>query len=232
MLPCRTVSKVVVIEGLIGVGKTTLCRILQRDWNARLVLEPAEDNPFLARFYADPAHFAFPAQMFYLASRFAQQRTLRQGDLFSPYVVSDYLFAKDRLFAEMTLSGAELALYEKFAGLLDEAPVHPDLVVFLDAETDTILRRIRRRSIEAEQVIPATYLDDLRARYYRLWDRYPHAPVHVVRTDEVDYVDNPEHREHMKALIRGWLDGCPLPGAPEPYRGSSGPALFPASVHA
>jgi deoxyadenosine/deoxycytidine kinase len=222
------VSRVVVIEGLIGVGKTTLCRILEREWSARLVLEPAEDNPFLARFYADPTHFAFPAQMFYLATRYSQQRALRQGDLFAPTVVCDYLYAKDRVFAEMTLSGAELALYERFAGLLDETPVHPDLVVFLDASTDVILARINRRSIDAEQTIPASYLDDLRERYYRLWDRYPHAPVHVVRTDDLDYIDDPGDRAHILAMIRGWLDGAPLDGAPPAYRpAEAGPTLFP-----
>lgn len=216
-----------VIEGLIGVGKTTLCRILQKEWGARLVLEPADDNPFLAQFYADPVHFAFPAQMFYLASRYAQQRSLRQGDLFSPVVVSDYLFAKDRLFAEATLHGPEMALYDKFAGLLDEMPVHPDFVVFLDAKTDTILSRISRRSIAAEQVIPATYLDDLRERYYRLWDRYRHAPVYVVRTDDVDYVDDPEGRAWMLDLLAGWVEGTPRAHAPGPYHPVEPLPLFP-----
>lgn len=219
-------SRVVVIEGLIGVGKTTLCRLLQHEWKARLVLEPADDNPFLAQFYADPVHFAFPAQMFYLATRFAQQRVVRQGDLFAPIVVSDYLFAKDRIFAEKTLAGHELALYERIAGLLDEQPVHPDFVVFLDARTDTILRRIGRRSIDAEQAIPATYLDDLRERYYALWDRYPHAPVYVVHTDELDYVDDPDGQARMVAMVRGWVDGLPVPGAPERYGTKGQPRLF------
>lgn len=221
--------RVVVIEGLIGVGKTTLCRILEREWGARLVLEPADDNPFLAQFYADPVHFAFPAQMFYLATRYAQQRALRQGDLFAPVVVSDYLFAKDRLFAETTLQGPELALYDRFATLLDETPVHPDFVVFLDADTDVILRRIARRAISAEQVIPAAYLDDLRERYYRLWARYTHAPVYVVRTDHVDYVGDPDARSRMLAMIRGWMEDAPVPGAPGPYLPSPGPRLFPAT---
>ena len=219
-------SRVVVIEGLIGVGKTTLCRLLQQEWKARLVLEPADDNPFLAQFYADPVHFAFPAQMFYLATRFAQQRAMRQGDLFSSVVVSDYLFAKDRIFAEKTLAGHELALYDRFAGLLDEQPVHPDFVVFLDARTDTILRRIGRRQIAAEQGIPASYLDDLRARYYALWDRYPHAPVYVVHTDDFDYGDDPQAQARMVALLRGWVDGAPVPGAPEPYGTEGQPRLF------
>ena len=129
-------SRLVVIEGLIGVGKTTLCRILEREWGARLVLEPAEDNPFLAQFYGDPARFALPAQLFYLASRYQQQQDIRQADLFAPFTVSDYLYAKDRLFAEMTLEGHELALYDTFARLLPDPPPKPDLVVFLDADTD------------------------------------------------------------------------------------------------
>ena len=222
-------SHVVVIEGLIGVGKTTLCRLLERDWGARLVLEPADDNPFLAQFYADPVRFAFPAQMFYLATRFAQQRTMRQPDLFAPLVVSDYLFEKDRLFAEATLAGHEMALYDRFAGLLSESPVHPDFVVFLDSRTDVILRRIARRNISAEQVIPASYLDELRERYYHLWDRYPHAPVYVVHTDDLDYVGVPEDRERMFDLIRGWMDGTPLRGAPGPYRKQRQVGLFGAT---
>lgn len=221
-------SRVVVIEGLIGVGKTTLCRILEREWGARLVLEPADDNPFLASFYADPVRFAFPAQMFYLANRYAQQQTMRQGDLFAPVVVSDYLFAKDRLFAEKTLEGAEMALYDRFAKLLEDTPVHPDFVVFLDAATDTILERISRRNISAEQVIPADYLDDLRTRYYRLWDRYPHAPVYVVRTDDLDYVNNPDDRARMLALLRGWIDGAPIEGAPVVYPAPPPAPLFRA----
>lgn len=220
-------SKAIVVEGLIGVGKTTLCRLLEKEWGARLVLEPADDNPFLARFYADPEHFAFPAQMFYLATRYAQQRSIRQGDLFSPLVVSDYLFQKDQLFARKTLTGPELALYEKFAALLDERPVNPDFVVFLDAETDVILGRINKRAISAEQVIPASYLDDLRERYYELWARYTHAPVYVVRTDTLDVVGDPVGRAHLLAMIRGWLDGAPHPDAPARYGAEPPPSLFP-----
>lgn len=218
-------SRLVVIEGLIGVGKTTLCRILQREWGARLVLEPADDNPFLARFYEDPARFALPAQMFYLATRYAQQQELRQGDLFTPLTIADYLFEKDRLFAEMTLEGDELALYRRFAELLPEPPPRPDFVLFLDADTEVIRTRIQQRGIPAEQVIPAAYLDDLRARYMALWERYTLAPVYVLRTDRLDYVSNPQHRNAIMAMIRGWLDGHPSPGAPRPV-GAAQPTLF------
>ena len=212
----------IVIEGLIGVGKTTLCRILEREWGARLVLEPAEDNPFLAEFYADPQRFAFPAQMFYLPNRYAQQLQARQTSLFHPLTVCDYLMAKDGIFAEMTLAGHELTLYQRFAGLLDEEPLRPDFVVFLDSETEVIRSRIARRGIPAEQVIPAAYLDDLRARYHRLWDRWTLCPVHVLRTDHVDYVEQPEARAQVLEQIAGWLEGKPGPDAADPRQ----PHLF------
>lgn len=219
-------SRLVVIEGLIGVGKTTLCRILEREWGARLVLEPADDNPFLAEFYGDPTRFALPAQLFYLASRYQQQQGIRQPDLFAPFTIADYLYAKDRLFAEMTLGGHELALYNTFAGLLPEPPPRPDLVVFLDADTEVIRSRIARRGIPAEQIIPARYLDDLRQRYYQLWDSYDEAPVYVIRTDAIDYVSDPDARERVLHMIWGWLVGRPVLGAPARYRGVTQPTLF------
>lgn len=218
-------SRLVVIEGLIGVGKTTLCRILEKEWGARLVLEPADDNPFLAEFYGDPERFALPAQLFYLASRYRQQQSIRQADLFAPFTIADYLYAKDRLFAEMTLAGDELDLYNTFAHLLPDPPPKPDLVVFLDADTEVIRSRIGRRGIPAEQVIPAKYLDDLRARYYELWDTYTEAPVYVVRTDDVDYVSDPAQRDRMLKMIWGWLAGQPVTGSPARY-GAESPSLF------
>ncbi len=209
-------AKFIVVEGLIGVGKTSLCRLLEREWGARLVLEPCEDNPFLAAFYADRERYAFPAQMFYLAARYSQQLQLLQGDLFHELVVSDYLWAKDRLFAEQTLSGDELALYDRFARLLGDRTARPDFVLFLDAPTEVILERIRRRAIDAEQVIEADYLDALRERYMGLWARYEDAPVYLLDTTDIDYVDDPGDRDWMLRLIRGWLDGRPIEGAPRP----------------
>lgn len=216
----------IVIEGLIGVGKTTLCRILEREWSARLVLEPAEDNPFLAEFYADPTRFAFPAQMFYLANRYAQQLQARQTSLFHPLTVCDYLMAKDGIFAEMTLSGHELTLYRRFASLLEETPLRPDFVLFLDSETEVIRSRIAQRGIPAEQVIPAAYLDDLRQRYYSLWDRWDLCPVHVLATDDIDYATNAEARARVLEMIAGWLAGTPVPGAPVALRASAQRPLF------
>ena len=210
--------KFIVIEGLIGVGKTSLCRILQRRWKARLILEPCDDNPFLAAFYADRERYAFPAQMFYLATRFAQQMELIQTDLFTNLIVSDYLYEKDRLFAEETLNPQELALYDRFATLLGANIPDPDFIVFLDSPTHVIQERIKRRAIRAEQTIPDEYLDSLRARYYSLWDRYPNSPIYVVDTSNIQYIDNVEDRNMMLAMIEGWLEGRPVPGAPEPYQ--------------
>ena len=218
-------SRFIVIEGLIGVGKTSLCRILQDRWGAKLVLEPCEDNPFLAAFYADRDRHAFPAQMFYLATRFAQQQKLLQTDLFENMLVADYIFAKDRLFAEETLSGDELDLYYRFANLLAGGIPKPDFVVFLDAPTDVVISRIQRRAIDSEQVIEASYLDSLRERYYRLWDQYEDAPIYVVDTSEIHYVDNEDHLQYMLDMLTGWLNGQPIAGSPDPYRRTETPQL-------
>jgi deoxyguanosine kinase len=207
----RALAKFVAIEGLIGVGKTSLCRILENDRNARLVLEPCDDNPFLASFYADPDRFAFPAQMFYLASRFSQQMNLRQLDLFSDLIVSDYLWEKDRIFAEETLVGHEMDLYDRFSGLLQGAIEEPDFVIFLDSPTEVVRSRIARRSREGEDVISAKYLDSLRERYYTLWSRYTAAPIYVIDTSEIHYVDSDEDRAYMLRMLDGWLSGTPQP---------------------
>ena len=221
-------SKYIVIEGLIGVGKTSLCRILRDELSARLVLEPAEDNPFLAAFYSDQDRFAFPAQMFYLATRYAQQADLRQGGLFEDLVIADYHFEKDQLFAELTLDGHEMALYERFARLLGQNVPKPDFVVFLDSPTEVIRKRIARRAIDAEQVIEAEYLDALRDSYHKLWARYTDAPVYVLNTAELNYVDTPSDRKTVIEMIQGWLSGQPVPGAPASLQSEreAQPSLF------
>ena len=214
-------AQFVAIEGLIGVGKTSLCRILETERSARLVLEPCDDNPFLASFYADPDRFAFPAQMFYLASRFSQQMNLRQLDLFSDLIVSDYLWEKDRLFAEETLVGDEMSLYDRFSSLLQGSIEEPDFVLFLDSPTEVVRGRIARRSREGEDVIAEEYLDSLRDRYYQLWARYTAAPVYVIDTSELHYVDSEEDKDYMLRLVDGWLSGRPVAGAPTPYKAPS-----------
>lgn len=211
-------SRFIVIEGLIGVGKTSLCRLLEQKRNAELVLEPADDNPFLAHFYSDPEHFAFPAQMFYLASRSQQQNNLRQNRIFTDLLVADYIFEKDRLFAEQTLEGHEMELYDTFSGLLSQTISVPEFVLFLDAPTDVIMRRINRRGIDAEQQIEANYLNELRSRYYNLWAKYTKAPVYVLDTSSINYIDQEEDQEKILAIIDGWLSGEPHPDAPDVYK--------------
>ena len=214
-------SKFIVVEGLIGVGKTSLCRLLERARGASLILEPAEDNPFLSSFYSDPTRFAFPAQMFYLHSRTLQQNRLLQPTLFGDLFVSDYIFAKDRLFAEYNLSGEEFELYKRFSSLLSQQVAKPDFVLFLDAPTELIMQRIDKRGIVSEQAIQTEYLNDLRDRYYRLWDEYTDAPVYVFDSSEVNYVEDSHDQAYMLSIIDGLLSDNPVEGSPVPYTKST-----------
>ncbi|MBO5752712.1 MAG: deoxynucleoside kinase [Proteobacteria bacterium] len=219
-------SNYIVVEGLIGVGKTSLCRLMQKRRGARLVLEPCEANPFLASFYADPKHYAFPAQMFYLASRYQQQVELLQKNLFETLTVADYLFDKDRLFAEQTLNDDEMDLYNRFTSLLSHHVSTPDFILFLDAPTDVVLSRIARRSIDAEQVIEADYLDALRARYYKLWQNWTRCPVYVLDTTHLNYVDDPQDEEFICRMLDGYLTHHPIPEAPRPYQQLQGQGVL------
>lgn len=210
------VARFVVVEGLIGVGKTSLCRLLRDVWGAELILEPSETNPFLEPFYEDPERFAFPAQMFYLVNRWRQQDRIRQPGLFERVVVSDYLFAKDRMFAEKTLNAVELDLYDRFAGALGEQVPTPDLLVYLHAPTSTLLERIARRRAPGETHIAAEYLDDLRARYDTLLSAWTACPLLRIDNSEMNYVDTESGRQAVLDRIEAALDGrtvLPAPGS-------------------
>ncbi|MDV6374491.1 deoxynucleoside kinase [Deinococcus arenicola] len=183
-----------VVEGPIGVGKTSLARRLSARYGAELNLEIVEENPFLARFYEQPEVYAFQVQVFFLLSRFKQLSGLTQPDLFSGNVVSDYLFAKDFIFAAMNLKDAEFALYEDLYAHLSPRLSTPDLVVYLQADTDELLRRIARRGRPFEQDMQAAYLADLTARYDDYFRTYPH-PLLTVQASELDFVGNPEHED-------------------------------------
>jgi len=219
----------VVVEGLIGVGKTTLCRLLQKERGAELFLEPAATNPFLEPFYAEPERYAFPVQMFYLINRWRQQARIRQQDLFSELVVSDYLMEKDRMFAEKTLPADELELYDRFAGALGESTPTPDLLIYLDSPTEVILSRISRRQAPGEEAIQPAYLEDLRARYEALLADWNRCPVLRLDNQDMNYADD----EHAQARLLSWIDtalaGGPLPpGAPGSIsdREDQQPSLF------
>ena len=192
----------ITVEGPIGVGKTTLAQALAERMGARLVLEQPEENPFLAGFYADRRKHAFQAQLFFLLSRFQQQQVLFQQDLFSQSTVSDYLFAKDRIFAALTLQPAELALYHQIYDLLGPRVVRPDLVVYLQARTEVLVSRIKKRGRDYERGIETSYLDALGKAYSDFFFHYEDTPLLVVNTSDIDVEGNPDDLEALLTVIR------------------------------
>jgi len=189
-LPNEHSLRYIAVEGPIAVGKSSLAQALAENYGARLVREPLEDNPFLARFYEEPQRYAFTAQLSFLIERYRQQQELVQMDLFQQATVADYLFAKDRIFAEITLSEDELALYDRIYGLLDARVRQPDLVVFLDADTDVLLRRLRKRARSFEKRLGREYLEKLAEAYRRFFHGYRDAPLLVVNSSDIDFVEN------------------------------------------
>ncbi len=180
-------KRYVVVEGPIGVGKTTLCRLLGDRWKARLVLEEFEENPFLPRFYTDRSKYAFQTQIFFTVSRFRQQQRMDQLDLFHHRVVADYMFGKDRIFAGVNLSDDELDLYNTLADLLSDRLPQPDLVIYLQASLDTLMKRIDARGRSYERNMSRKYLERLREAYSDYFFRGRRHPVLVVNTDDVDF---------------------------------------------
>ena len=205
----------IVVEGPIGVGKSSLTNILAERFHARRVMEVVEENPFLSSFYADKAKFAFQTQMFFLLSRFKQQQELFQQDLFSAVTVSDYLFAKDRIFAHLTLDPNELALYERVFEALGPRVTRPDLVIYLQARNDVLMSRIRKRGREFERKFDPAYLEDLCRRYNEFFFHYTDTPLLVVNTSDIDFVNNAEDLENLINVVRQTKKGThhyqPLP---------------------
>jgi deoxyguanosine kinase len=193
----------IAVEGPIGVGKTSLAELLAADLGAQLVCEQPDENPFLASFYKDPRRHAMSAQLFYLLQRYQQQGELGQGDLFTRGgIVADYLFAKDRLFASLTLSNDELALYERIYQMLRPRVATPDLVVYLQAPTPVLLERIRRRGRVAEKPIRTEYVEEVSRAYADFFFRYEEGPLLIVDVSELDFVANGDHRDELFAVIR------------------------------
>lgn len=180
----------VVVEGPIGVGKTTLAERLAARFGTQLMLEGPEENPFLERFYRDPKSAALPTQLFFLFQRARQMQSLRQGDIFQPVRVSDFLLDKDRLFARITLDDDEFRLYEMvYDQLVLDAP-DPDLVIYLQAPVETLMGRIARRGIDYEQAINADYLNRLSEAYLRFFYDWTRSPLLIVNTADINPIDD------------------------------------------
>jgi deoxyadenosine/deoxycytidine kinase len=186
----KSTPRFIAVEGPIGVGKTSLARKLAESLSADLVLEEVYENPFLERFYREGRSAALPAQMYFLFARARQIEGLRQPDLFANVRVADYLFAKDRLFAELNLTADELGLYDQVVATLKvDAPI-PDLVIYLQSSVDALLERIARRGIPAERAIDRRYLERLNDAYARYFHAYNDGPLLIVNASQIDPISN------------------------------------------
>ena len=181
----------IVIEGVIGVGKTSLTKLLAQQSDARLVLEQFEENPFLERFYSDRDRWAFQTQLSFLASRFRQQQSLGGRDLFHRHVISDYTFDKDRVFARLNLSGDELALYETMFNIIQPTTPVPDLIVYLQASTDRLMPNIQRRGRSYEKEMDRSYIENLGQAYNQYFFHYNQSPLLIVNATNIDFIANP-----------------------------------------
>jgi deoxyguanosine kinase len=192
----------IVLEGPIGVGKSSLARRLCASLDAEPVLEQAAENPFLERFYRNPRDGALPAQLYFLFQRAQQLAALNQQDMFAPLRVADYLLEKDRLFARVTLDDAEFGLYEQVYTKLDVQAPKPDLVVYLQAPVDVLLERIAKRGIRYEQQIERAYLERLNEAYARFFHEYEAAPLLIVNAASIDPINNQADYDELLAAIQ------------------------------
>lgn len=195
--------KYIAVEGVIGAGKTSLAKKLKDKLNAQLILEQFETNPFLEKFYNDRKRFAFQTQMFFLVNRFKQQQELLQENLFTEYIVCDYIFDKDRVFAYLNLDGEELKLYENIFPLLARNLRKPDLVVFLQSGVDRVMYNIKQRSRRVEKNLTRSYIEELSEAYTHFFFRYNKSPLLIVNSTELDFVNNDDDfNELFKQIFR------------------------------
>ena len=192
----------IVIEGVIGVGKTSLARIIAQRFRGMLVLEEFEQNPFLSRFYEDRKRWAFQTQLSFLASRFRQQQTLLKPDLFHSLVVSDYSFDKDRIFAHLNLGGDEVQLYETMFKIMQPQTPQPDLVVYLQSTPERLMKNIRMRARSFEKPIEEEYIRELNEAYNYYFFRYTKSPLLIVNSEKIDFVNRSEDLELLLGQIR------------------------------
>lgn len=197
----------IVVEGVIGVGKTSLAQRMGERLNARLLLERHEENPFLPDFYRDPRRFAFPTQLFFLLSRYRQQHEIPQRDLFHELLIADYHFAKDRIFASLTLEDRELVLYDKIAQLLERDVPRPDLIIYLQSSTGRLMANIRRRNRPYERNMSEQYIRELNDAYNRFFFNYREKPLLVINATELDFVNNDQDLEDLLLQLQRPISG-------------------------
>ncbi len=205
--PNENAPRFIVVEGPIGAGKTALAKRLADSMSAELVLEEVDENPFLERFYRDGSIAALPAQMFFLFARARQLGKLRQSDLFANVRVADYLFAKDRLFAELNLDPDELSLYDKVLENLAVEPPVPNLVIYLQASVDALMGRIAGRGIEYERMIERSYLERLADSYARFFHAYDDSALLIVNASQIDPISNDADYEQLFKQIERTTGG-------------------------
>ena len=197
----------IAIEGPIGVGKTSLANLMSKRLGARLVLEEFEENPFLPDFYIDPERYGFQTQLFFLLQRYRQQQELRQVDMFQNLLVTDYMFVKDRLFASLNLNEKEMHLYDTVANLLERNVIKPDLVIYLQANTDTLMKNISLRGRDMEKNIAFDYIDALNQVYTEYFFRYQDTPLVIINTSNIDFVKNSGDLDEIINYIRQPISG-------------------------
>ena len=187
----------IAIEGVIGAGKTSLAKKIKEKLNAEIILEQFDANPFLEKFYGDRKRYAFQTQMFFLINRYKQQQELNQENLFTQFLVSDYLFEKDRIFAYLNLNGEELNLYESIFPLLSRNLRKPDLVIYLQSGVDRLMYNIKKRSRKIERNLTRGYIDELSEAYNHFFFRYTTTPLLIVNSTDIDFVNSEKDFEEL-----------------------------------
>jgi deoxyguanosine kinase len=187
----------IAIEGVIGAGKTSVATLLSERLNSRLILENFEDNPYLEKFYEKPSEYAFRTQIFFLIERYTQLQQLHQKELFDSYIISDYIFEKDKIFAYMNLNDDELKLYEQIVQTLDRNIVPPDLVIYLQSSVPRLMKNIKLRNREIEKNMSGQYIENLNDAYNYFFSRYRNSRVMVVNCEEADFVNSAADFENL-----------------------------------
>ena len=198
----QTEPNYIAVEGVIGVGKTTFAKMLAERIGADLVQEEVFENPFLVDYYKNRTRYALSCQLYFLISRFQQQQQLMVRDLFSQKIVADYLFAKDSIFASVALSERELTLYNKIAPALSQNIPRPDLVIYLQGKTQILIERIKKRNLTFELTIDSDYIEMLNKANDYYFFHYTDTPLLVVKTDDIDFVNTPEHFDDLICQIQ------------------------------